>query len=441
MPRHSEKSPNILDSMARLLNRSQNDCTAIAYHNTKFYVASNVKESRPDVEARLPAFAKIFQDHKTASSPQLLRDDILMRIHLKDHKIPLFQEVIIPIYGRQPTEVSRFDEFKKFITILNAYQNIAAYVKPTKGAPNIGYNKDITLQELMDKYSAAKAIEKEKYKLNAYNAASPEGKGLTQASYDIIKEWYDSGRIAPISEDWCRGYITSWCNSAFDMRSTIRRQDSYDSASSKYSNMNIFSRPVIDAERVAHEFFANSPTYNIRGAEFELVYGKDNSHAEMQILDRLFSEIRVRDEIYIGISRLCCSGCAVVIENFGEIIPHAKINVKGAHYRPYADGWSLPEFVKSSPEYMRVLIHSMLKEGATFCNNITAKREKGTDSDNTFYEQGDLSDCEDILPSFDHTSGSGAGAAAGSGGGIAVALTGAGSAVERGLSEVRGDDV
>jgi hypothetical protein len=127
-----------------------------------------------------------------------------------------------------------------------------------------------------------------------------------------------------------------------------------------------FSRHHVDISKISKVFFGQTnedewgPIYNaaVLQQNFIFLHFKDHMHAEMQILERLFNKLKCRDELYIGISRLCCNGCHTAIEVTNELNP-VKILVRGTHGKTYE--WLPPAFLDKVPGANSLLLSKITK--------------------------------------------------------------------------------
>ena len=185
-------------------------------------------------------------------------------------------------------------------------------------------------------------------------------------------------------------FIDSWHAVSIIMRNVAKKIQ--ESSAREYGTLdllNTFSRPVIDAERIIKIYKGDMPeSLAMQNGLFEFVPTKDTTHAEMSVLDRVYRDLHIGDELYIGISKLCCGGCYTVIQNFSQIIPNAKILVKGTHYKLYPYVWTPPELLRAHPDVMFKLFTELMKTANEFMESIEPKTSTRT------YEFGDLSDYE-----------------------------------------------
>ena len=91
-------------------------------------------------------------------------------------------------------------------------------------------------------------------------------------------------------------------------------------------------------------------------------------HAEMRIIDRMIAEkTPITPEEYIGISRLCCPRCALVVDSL-------KINTAG-HHPNIGRNWALPNFFKSQSPQRDCVIGD---EAAEHLKRIPPTNQTGT---------------------------------------------------------------
>ena len=90
--------------------------------------------------------------------------------------------------------------------------------------------------------------------------------------------------------------------------------------------------------------------------------GSDNNkcHAEMRIIEYLRTHTKNNQEIYIGISKLCCAGCNLVLHEGKIMVQYEnnqvelKIDKRGIHGNGFE--WSLINGFKDNPDIMRKLL-------------------------------------------------------------------------------------
>lgn len=395
--RKSSKEANILDSLSRYLSstsKSFDYVIAAAYHKGYFLVTGNTdQQSRekalPDLQ-RLTEELRIFFSRSSFD----IHNYLLGKVRLKDLKADrLENEFNIAIakhkYELTSSEDSLFQNYLKETAKINAYQLLSKCAKHTdkrknKSGTTDWVQKNCNLEEIGSRFD-------KNLSLDEYTNLLADGKleKLLQdqpIACNFIKTWFEQGYVpkAEIST-----YIDIWREVAPIIRNlALQIQESENSGERLIKLLNDFSRSVIDVERIITLYKSDSEeAQSLSEGKFEFVHGKDDSHAEMIILDRIFKDLHIGDKVYIGVSKLCCGCCYSIIKDFDKVIPKVEIHVNGTHYKPYPDGWTPPDFLRLYPDIAFQLIQSSFGVAHEFIKSLE-QEATGT------YETADLSDYE-----------------------------------------------
>lgn len=395
--RTSTKDPNILDSIARYLSTTTpkyDYVTAAVYHKGNFLVSGNSDEDSrqsslnklQEVTERLAqTFTQNYIDVRLHLLNKVRLKDIKADILYKDHRFDVLCTKYQ--YKLNDSEKAWFEKYIDATATINAYQLLKELVKPKDKAK-------LKAEHWIQKNCTLEEISKVFFKntpLSGYNNGlnDPNKQKLIEdqpKACNIIKKWFGEGHVPAANIE---SYIETWCNAAIIIRKLASKIQKFSSSedTSSIKTLNDFSRPVIDVERIAKIYKSDGEqSQALREGKFKFVPPKDDSHAEMTILDKIFRDLYIGDEVYIGVSKLCCGCCYTVIRDFSKIIPGTKILVKGTHYKPYPDGWTPPEFLRAYPD----IIFKLLRSGF----ELTSEFIKSVNGSTAVYESGDLSDYE-----------------------------------------------
>ena len=153
------------------------------------------------------------------------------------------------------------------------------------------------------------------------------------------------------------------CLSAFKLCSFEIKTESYSdvfSAASYSNNANAifrsFARYILDFKKI-EDWIVHYPESDFVLAlqSSNLIGDNYTCHAEMKVVQFILDRNLCIDECYIGISKLCCAHCNLILDNISQ-----KVITRGAHGED--SKWLLPEFMKTVEGFNKIFCSD-----ETFC--------------------------------------------------------------------------
>ncbi len=252
-----------LDSIARLLNTKDEVCTALCFNNGRILLANNS--------------AKVTD--------------------LQKEYISFFRACLV--HGPEYLKTEKFQtQYKRLLT-----KSIIETARPGK--------------HLKEAINAVEALHVKKQKL------TPKRKEILEEIATNFKEFYRSDLVQVVSD-----YL--------DHKTDLSAIYNFYQEKLKHDAELVQKRLSIDIDKVVHALTsndANAFANDIKDAFLRplLFIGQDTPklHAEMKILDYLYvtrqlnlnaEQDRDTETIYVGISKLCCLGCAATVQALNEHI-------------------------------------------------------------------------------------------------------------------------